>query len=91
MVVARQLVELLDQHGPVLHPELREQAVKGLVLLRGHGMVEASTLLPLFFKLFRCNDKVRHGLEVTMSAGRKNWINHSPRWSHNSSDRPSSS
>ena len=36
----------------------------GLILLRNRGLLDPVDLLPLFFRLFRCPDKVRPAAEV---------------------------
>jgi hypothetical protein len=48
---------LLEAHFGVLDPALRKQLVQALILLRNRGQMPASQLLPLFFKLFKCQDK----------------------------------
>jgi hypothetical protein len=41
----------------VLDPALRKQLVQALILLRNRGQLPATQLLPLFFKLFKVQDK----------------------------------
>lgn len=57
-----QIAQLLEQHGGVLEPELRRALVQALVLMRNRNVVTASSLLPLFFRLFRLPDKKIRGI-----------------------------
>ncbi|EEY68850.1 SDA1 family protein [Phytophthora infestans T30-4] len=52
-----QIIGLLRDNYLVLEPELRKTLVQSLMLLRNRGLVDAITLLKLFFELFRCPDK----------------------------------
>ncbi|CAI5708777.1 hypothetical protein KXD40_004852 [Peronospora effusa] len=52
-----QIMGLLRDNYLVLEPELRKTLVQSLMLLRNRGLVDAITLLKLFFELFRCPDK----------------------------------
>ncbi|KAG1706657.1 hypothetical protein DVH05_027509 [Phytophthora capsici] len=52
-----QIMALLRDNYLVLEPELRKTLVQSLMLLRNRGLVDAITLLKLFFELFRCPDK----------------------------------
>ncbi|KAF4041031.1 SDA1 [Phytophthora infestans] len=52
-----QIIGLLRENYLVLEPELRKTLVQSLMLLRNRGLVDAITLLKLFFELFRCPDK----------------------------------
>ena len=51
------LVDLLEKHYAHLDPSLRRSLTSALILLRNRGSVQATELLPLFFRLFRCQDK----------------------------------
>ncbi|CDS02657.1 hypothetical protein LRAMOSA00062 [Lichtheimia ramosa] len=53
----QQLVDLLQQHCVVLHPDVRKSFVQALILLRNRGVIDNTRLLPLFFTLFKCRDK----------------------------------
>ncbi|TDH72488.1 hypothetical protein CCR75_005721 [Bremia lactucae] len=53
----QQIIGLLRENYQVLEPELRKTLVQSLILLRNRGLVDAITLLKLFFELFRCPDK----------------------------------
>ncbi|KAF9430860.1 Protein SDA1 [Podila epigama] len=53
-----QIITLLSKHYQVLNPELRRTMVSALVLLRNREMISSTSLLSLFFTLFRCRDKV---------------------------------
>lgn len=52
-----QLSKLLETHCVAMDPHLRKTLVKALILLRNRKQLSPSSLLPLFFKLFRCRDK----------------------------------
>lgn len=52
-----QIAQLLEQHGGVLEPELRKSLVQSLILLRSRNVISITSILPLFFKLFRIKDK----------------------------------
>ncbi|KAK9811636.1 hypothetical protein WJX72_007420 [[Myrmecia] bisecta] len=52
-----ELIELLDKHYAVLDSALRQSLVKALILLRNRGQIQPTELLPVFFRLFRCQDK----------------------------------
>ncbi|KAG0225864.1 Protein SDA1 [Actinomortierella wolfii] len=51
------IINLLSKHYQILNPELRRTMVQALVLLRNRDLVSSTTLLSLFFTLFRCRDK----------------------------------
>ncbi|KAL3134019.1 hypothetical protein ABBQ32_008454 [Trebouxia sp. C0010 RCD-2024] len=50
-------MDLLDKHYAVLSSSLRQSLVKSLILLRNRGHLKSAEVLPLFFRLFRCQDK----------------------------------
>ncbi|KAJ1675149.1 Severe Depolymerization of Actin [Spiromyces aspiralis] len=52
------LMQLLQTHHTILNPDLRRTMVQALVLLRNRGVVPNTKILPLFFTMFRCRDKV---------------------------------
>jgi len=52
-----QIAELLENSAQILEPKLRETLVRALVLLRNRNLLSPTSLLPLFFKLFRIQDK----------------------------------
>lgn len=52
-----QIMELLDTHYALLDSSLRKVLVQSLILMRNKSQVEALAVLPLFFRLFRCQDK----------------------------------
>ncbi|XP_056010430.1 protein SDA1 homolog [Ostrea edulis] len=52
------LRDLLNQHGDGLDRSMRMAFCKALILLRNKNMLPASGILELFFKLFRCQDKL---------------------------------
>ncbi|KAJ3045511.1 Protein SDA1 [Rhizophlyctis rosea] len=51
------IIDLLSTHHQILQPELRKTMVQALVLLRNRDMISTTSLLSLFFTLFRCKDK----------------------------------
>lgn len=82
----QQLIDLLDKHGALLHPQLRTQLVQALILLRHKGLITPEALLPLCFRLFQCHDKqlkaLLHGFIVAdvkgfNSGGRNDRLNRS--------------
>ncbi|KAK7498701.1 hypothetical protein BaRGS_00010078 [Batillaria attramentaria] len=54
----QQLRDVLQASATVLDPTMRMTFVKALIMLRNKGLIEATTVLELFFKLFRCQDKL---------------------------------
>jgi protein SDA1 len=52
-----EIMKVLEQHAPLLQPAIRTTMVKALILMRNRDFIDPTTLLPLFFKLFRCHDK----------------------------------
>ncbi|KAI9101944.1 SDA1-domain-containing protein [Phlyctochytrium arcticum] len=53
----QQIIELLSTHYQILEPNLRKTMVQALVLLRNKDLISATSLLSLFFTLFRVRDK----------------------------------
>ncbi|RKO88958.1 SDA1-domain-containing protein [Blyttiomyces helicus] len=53
----QQIVSMLSAHHQTLSPELRKTMVQALVLMRNKDQISATSLLSLFFTLFRCKDK----------------------------------
>ncbi|KAG2445219.1 hypothetical protein HYH02_008687 [Chlamydomonas schloesseri] len=54
---AGEVASLLDAHHQELDSTLRRTLVGALILMRNRAQVDAMTVLPLFFRLFRCQDK----------------------------------
>lgn len=52
------LVELLDKHAAILHPQLRMQLLQALMHMRHRNVLGAETVLELCFRLFSCHDKL---------------------------------
>lgn len=52
-----ELMALVERHAMAMHADLRRGLVKALMLLRTKGRLEATEVLPLFFRLFRVSDK----------------------------------
>ncbi|KAF5825541.1 NUC130/3NT domain-containing protein, partial [Dunaliella salina] len=55
--LATQLMDLLDTHATVLDAALRRTLIQALVLLRNRNQLTPNDVLPLFFRMFRCQDK----------------------------------
>ncbi|KAL5505317.1 hypothetical protein EMCRGX_G006730 [Ephydatia muelleri] len=53
-----ELQVLLRKHSSVLDPGVRMTLCKGLILMRNKDILSPHMLLPLFFELFRCSDKL---------------------------------
>ncbi|TPX60670.1 hypothetical protein PhCBS80983_g01585 [Powellomyces hirtus] len=53
----QQIVDLLSTHYQILEPDLRRTMVQALVLLRNKDLITTTSLLSLFFTLFRAKDK----------------------------------
>ena len=53
-----ELMDLLEKHATTLDAMLRRSLVQALILVRNRGLLTAQELLPLLFKLFRCQDKL---------------------------------
>lgn len=55
------LIDSLSEHAEVMHPQMRQTLVQGLVLLRNRDQFPCMRTLPVYFKLFRVQDKaLRH-------------------------------
>ena len=52
------IISLLRRHYSVLNSEVRIQFCRALILMRNKDLVTPSTILELFFVLFRCQDKL---------------------------------
>jgi protein SDA1 len=52
-----QISELLEKNATILQPDLRKTLVKSLILMRNRNLLSPTSLLSLFFKLFKCPDK----------------------------------
>ena len=53
----RPIIELLDTHYALMKASLRRSLTSALILLAIGGACALGDLLPLFFKMFRCEDK----------------------------------
>ncbi|EGC37656.1 hypothetical protein DICPUDRAFT_149732 [Dictyostelium purpureum] len=53
----KQISDLLENSCSNLEPELRRILAKSLILMRNRNLLQQTTLLSLFFKLFRVHDK----------------------------------
>ncbi|TPX68745.1 hypothetical protein SpCBS45565_g02932 [Spizellomyces sp. 'palustris'] len=53
----QQIIDLLSNNYQILEPDLRKTMVQALVLLRNKDLIATTSLLSLFFTLFRAKDK----------------------------------
>ncbi|KNC97444.1 uncharacterized protein SPPG_07365 [Spizellomyces punctatus DAOM BR117] len=53
----QQIIDLLSNNYQILEPDLRKTMVQALVLLRNKDLISTTSLLSLFFTLFRAKDK----------------------------------
>ncbi|KAK9696697.1 Severe Depolymerization of Actin [Basidiobolus ranarum] len=53
----KEIMGLLSEHYQILEPNLRKNMVSALILLRNRDIITSTSLLSLFFTLFRCHDK----------------------------------
>lgn len=67
--LSTELLNLLQQYYSILHPEVRMTLVTCLKIMRSKDNVPPTTVLPVFFKLFKCKDKALrkylHGIIVS--------------------------
>lgn len=56
-MLCQELVDLLQQYYAILNPSVRLSFVTALKILRGKDVASPSIVLPVFLKLFRCDDK----------------------------------
>lgn len=56
--VVTDLVSFLGENGPVVDPDLRRALVRLLGLLRARNAADPVLIIPLFFRLLQCNDKM---------------------------------
>ncbi|EDO40827.1 predicted protein [Nematostella vectensis] len=54
----QELKDLLHKHHSVMDSDLRMTLCRALILLRNKDLISPTSILELFFELFRCNDKV---------------------------------
>eukprot|EP00927_Polykrikos_kofoidii_P019530 TRINITY_DN19140_c0_g1_i2.p1 TRINITY_DN19140_c0_g1~~TRINITY_DN19140_c0_g1_i2.p1 ORF type:complete len:694 (+),score=142.15 TRINITY_DN19140_c0_g1_i2:55-2082(+) len=52
------VIGALSEHDEVMHPTMRQALVQALILLRNRDVFPCIQALPLYFKLFRLQDKV---------------------------------
>lgn len=61
---AQELIDILQKHSTVLHPDMRMSFCRALILLRNKNLLSPTDLLSLFFELLRAQDKnLRNFLE----------------------------
>ncbi|KAJ3272038.1 Protein SDA1 [Terramyces sp. JEL0728] len=56
------VLDLLSNHYQLMAPELRKTMVQALILMRNRDLISQTSLLSLFFTLFRCKDKTLRAL-----------------------------
>ncbi|KAK6631764.1 hypothetical protein RUM43_013828 [Polyplax serrata] len=67
------IINLLECHHMVLHPEMRFAFCRCLIVLRNKNLLEPTDLLSLFFNLLRCQDRaLRKFLEIHIITDIKN-------------------
>ncbi|XP_067041403.1 protein SDA1 homolog [Acropora muricata] len=54
----QELIDVLQQHFSVMDSDLRMTFCRALILLRNKNLLSPTSLLELFFRLFRCKDKL---------------------------------
>ncbi|XP_046852084.1 protein SDA1 homolog isoform X2 [Xenia sp. Carnegie-2017] len=54
----QEIIDILTSHYMVMNPDVRMTLCRSLILLRNKGLLSPTSLLELFFLLFRCNDKL---------------------------------
>jgi len=54
----QELIDVLQRHHNVMDAELRMTLCRALILLRNKTLLSPTSLLELFFALFRCKDKL---------------------------------
>ncbi|CAB4027968.1 SDA1 homolog, partial [Paramuricea clavata] len=54
----QELKDMLQRHYTIMNPDLRMALCRSLILLRNKGLLSPTSLLELFFLLFRCKDKL---------------------------------
>jgi protein SDA1 len=55
--LSNEYINLLQQYHSILNPVMRMAIVTGLKIMRGKDVVAPTVVIPVFFKLFRCEDK----------------------------------
>lgn len=55
--LSTELVNILEQYYGILHVATREICVQCLTILRAKNMISPTLVIPLFVKLFKCEDK----------------------------------
>lgn len=55
--ISNTLLDLMDNNGPTLHPDVRAKLYQALILLRNKSIIEPVVLIKLSFKLFAIQDK----------------------------------
>lgn len=72
---AQEVMLLLDTHYAVLNSALRQSLVKSLILIKNRGQLKSAEVLPLFFRLFRCQDKSLRELLFKHIVAGTPWLN----------------
>ena len=61
----QELIDLLNDNGLDMDPDLRNTMCRALVMVRNKGLVSPLVILQLFFKLFKCKDKLLRNMLYT--------------------------
>lgn len=72
-----EFLNLLESHYNILNPEVRLLLVTSLRQLRTQDVVSPTLVIPVFFKLFRCKDKVLRETLTKAIIGDLKRVNHS--------------
>jgi len=70
-----EFVDMLEQNYAVIHPNVRFQLVQSLRMIRTKKQATATDILPLFFRLFRAEDKALRSYLFTSIIGDLKIIN----------------
>lgn len=70
------LRDLLQRHASTLDRTMRMTLCKSLILLRNKNLIPATTVLELFFELFRCQDKLLRKTLYTYIVNDIKQVNH---------------
>lgn len=55
--LSQEMINLLEQYYSIMHQSVRMTLVTCLKIMRGKDVVAPTAVLPVLFKLFRCEDK----------------------------------
>jgi len=55
--LSTELINIVEQYFTILHVNTRQICVKCLTILRSKNLISPTLVIPLFIKLFKCEDK----------------------------------